>query len=102
MNIPTKAECYRILELNNVPLNIIRHSEVVLRVSNQIYDQIGKRHNLDQRIIEAVALLHDVEKTKEDHTHAGEQFLINLGYPEIASHVAEHGIRKLPTSTYVF
>jgi len=67
MKIPTKEECYLLLKENNVPLNVIKHSEIVADVASQIYNQLKDKFEIDLRKLEAAALLHDIEKLKPNH-----------------------------------
>jgi len=100
MKIPTKEECYQLLKENNVPPNVIAHSEAVANVSLQIYNQIKTTHKLNPDILVTTALLHDIEKLKPNHVEAGEEFLRSKKFHELGEFVGEHGIRKLPKSLY--
>jgi len=100
MKIPTKQECYQLLKENNVPPNIIAHSEAVANISLKIYDQIKTIHKLNPDILVTTALLHDIEKLKPNHVEAGEEFLKSKQFHELGEFVGEHGIRKKPKSLY--
>jgi len=97
--IPTKEECYRLLDENKTPKNIIKHSEVVLKIVLRIIKKLEKRRvKVDKDLLIAAALLHDIVKHKPDHVGACERYLRNKGYAKLAKVVAVHGLRKLPKS----
>ncbi|MBI2129905.1 HD domain-containing protein [Candidatus Woesearchaeota archaeon] len=63
MKIPTKKECYKLLKKYSVPLNVIRHSEDVCRVSLFIGERMKKRgEKINLKLLEAASLLHDIDK----------------------------------------
>lgn len=66
MNLPTKKECYEILDSYHVPDNVIRHSKLVAKISVKIGKKfIEKGINVNLELIERAALLHDVLRTLE-------------------------------------
>lgn len=97
--VPDIAECFRLMEEYRMLPNIRRHSLVVAQVAWLLVD--GFRENgvqplvLDQELVVAGALLHDIAKTPClqtgcDHARAGAEICVRLGYPEIAGIVEEH------------
>jgi len=98
-SIPAKKECYKLLKENKTPDNIIKHSEVVLRVVLNIIKKLEKKGiKTDKNLVVSAALLHDMFKHKPNHVSACEKYLKNKGYAKLAKVVGEHGLRKLPKS----
>ena len=94
--IPTREECIKILKENKVPRNIIDHSKKVSEVALKISDILEKRGiKVNRKLVEAAALLHDVEKLKKDHVVKGYQFLINKGFKEVAEVAIKHGLEHI-------
>ncbi|PLW79363.1 hypothetical protein C0585_08100 [Candidatus Woesearchaeota archaeon] len=63
MNIPTVPECYRLMSEYSLPINIIRHSEQVAKISVFLGKKLiekGKEINLE--LLRVSALLHDIAK----------------------------------------
>lgn len=92
--IPPIQECLSLLIKHQVPDHIIQHSKIVRRLALYLGVELNKKgERLDLPQIEAGALLHDIAKIKEnDHSQAGAELLIRLGYPEIAEIVRQHVI----------
>jgi len=93
--VPDPAECRHLLEKHGVPSHIRRHSEQVARVARRLSSAlIGVGANLNEGLVEASALLHDIAKAAclegGDHAKEGAELLAVLGYPEVASLVARH------------
>lgn len=76
--------------------HIVGHSLQVCRVAALLAEQLRvKAFDLNDRLIRAAALLHDVTKTRsfdtdENHALTGEQLLSELGYPEVGNLVRQH------------
>jgi len=75
--------------------NIREHSFLVARVADTICAALYTGVKIDAALVNAAALLHDITKTesfvtKEPHAESGGRLLRTLGYPEIASIVAQH------------
>ena len=98
-SIPAKKECYKLLDENKTPDNVVKHSEVVLRVVLSIIKRLEKRGiNADKNLLVSAALLHDMFKHKPDHINACEKYLKNKGYAKLAKVIGEHGLRRFPKS----
>tara|TARA_Y100000310_G_scaffold341089_1_gene439092 strand:- start:26814 stop:27296 length:483 start_codon:yes stop_codon:yes gene_type:complete len=96
IKIPTKEECLSILERNKTPSNVISHCEAVCKVAEEIADRlISKGINVDKKLVTAAALLHDVERVKDDHIEEGAKLLKSLGYDEIAEVIRKHSLHKV-------
>jgi uncharacterized protein len=103
--IPTRDECFALLQEYEVPQHIIQHSRVVHGVALSLCRALilqGER--LDPALIEAGSLLHDITKMKslamgEGHPQSGALLLSRLGYPQVAEIVRQHVILDDGTST---
>ena len=61
--IPTREQCLAILNKHEVPDNIISHSKIVADISLKIAEMlIEKGHKVNLKLVEAGALLHDIDK----------------------------------------
>ena len=103
MKIPTKEECFQILKDNNVPDNIIAHSEQVCNVAMKIADLLEKKGtNINRDLAAAGALLHDVEKlSPNDHVIEGFEMVKSIGYPEVASVIKKHGLAHMKEEDFI-
>ena len=104
MSIPTRAEAARILLDLNPPDWLITHSAAVADVAAFLAKAIEERgHAINVALVEAAALLHDVDKalppTYENkgmgHADAGAQWLSEQGYGELSGTVAAHPVMRL-------
>ena len=96
MNIPSRKECYRLIQDMDMMAHIVAHSLLVCRVALLLTDRL-QAHDipLNRELIRAGALLHDITKTRsirtgEMHTETGAEVLIEAGYPEVADLVRQH------------
>lgn len=96
MNIPSRKECYRLIQEMGMMAHIVAHSLLVCRVALLLTDRL-QAHDipLNRDLIRAGALLHDITKTRsiktgEMHTETGAEVLIQEGYPEVAELVRQH------------
>jgi putative nucleotidyltransferase with HDIG domain len=96
MVIASRAECLELLKRFNMPDNIRRHSLLVTEVALFVAHRLnGNGSRLDQELIEAAALLHDIGKfpslkTGEDHAALGARMLDGIVDPAIAGIVGRH------------
>jgi uncharacterized protein len=94
--IPTRSECLAALTERGVPDNIIGHSIVVERVALLLSSELTRAGNtLDERLLSAGALLHDVAKMRglaegKPHGELGARTTDELGYKEVSPIVAQH------------
>jgi putative nucleotidyltransferase with HDIG domain len=76
--------------------NIRRHSERVLHTAMVMTSELRNRNiHLNQDLVFAAALLHDITKTRsfqtgEDHAATGGKLLNDLGYPEVGDIIRQH------------
>ena len=91
MNIPTREECLLILKNNGTPSNVIQHTQKVAEFAAEIADNLlEKGIKVNRGLVVAGALLHDIEKVKEDHSAKGASILEKKGYPEVAKIIKYH------------
>ncbi|MGC8493301.1 MAG: HD domain-containing protein [Syntrophobacteraceae bacterium] len=96
MLLPSRDECFELLEQHAMPVHIRRHSQMVARVA--LFIAAGLNRNscrLDVGMVEAAALLHDIGKmtgleTGENHAELGARMLAGIVAPPIAAIVREH------------
>ena len=76
--------------------NIVAHSKLVHRVALTLVRHLNRNGcDLDETLVEAGALLHDITKTQaiktgENHSETGAALLQELGFPQVAEVVAQH------------
>lgn len=96
MNVPSREECLDILEKNKTPSNVIEHCKSVCRVAEDIADkQIKKGADVNKELVIAGALLHDVERNKDNHVIEGTKLLRSMGFPEVADIIKRHSLYKI-------
>jgi HD superfamily phosphodiesterase len=85
-----------------MPDDVKAHSDKVLMLAMSISSRLYKRGiKLNNNIIMASCLLHDIAKGRPRHAEIGAQWLKDMGYAEISHIVNEHmqlnDISKIPT-----
>jgi uncharacterized protein len=96
MNIPSKNDCFRLMCETQMLENIVAHSLQVCRVGMCLADHLKLQGiDLDGRLVQAAALLHDITKTRsfeteENHALTGGQLLSERGYVEVGNLVRQH------------
>ena len=96
MNKLSKNDCLQLMCDMLMPEHIVAHSLQVYRVAACLADHLNSKGNhLDNHLLKAAALLHDITKsrsfeTAENHALTGGQQLSDLGYPEIGNLVRQH------------
>ena len=94
--IPSKEECLAILNKNKTPSNVVKHCKTVCRVAEELADKlIAKGINVNKHLVIAAAMLHDVERDKDDHVIAGVNLIRNMGFPEVAEVMKKHGLYRI-------
>lgn len=90
--IPSRELALAMLEWYAGDERIIRHCKAVANVAQEIALRAEKRgHQLNLRLIEAGALLHDIcRKRHSDHALAAFDLLNRLGYPEVGRVAVAH------------
>jgi|TARA_Y100000310_G_scaffold345855_1_gene471485 putative hydrolase of the HAD superfamily len=96
MKIPTKDECLSILAKNNTPSVVIEHSKTVLKVAEDLADTLIKKGiKVDKELVVAAALLHDIERAKDNHVSEGAKLLASMGLEVVAGVIKKHSLYKL-------
>jgi len=92
MNIPSREDCLKLLASNKTPFNIICHTKKVAKFAESICDSlIGKGMPVNKDLVIAGALLHDIEKMKDDHANRGADLVTREGFPEVGDLIRFHG-----------
>jgi molybdenum cofactor cytidylyltransferase len=88
---PSEDECLDLLTEAGAPERVIRHSRAVRAVALDMARQLILRGaELDENLLSAAALLHDMMRSEPDHAAAASKRLLTLGYPDAAILVAQH------------
>lgn len=96
MNIPSREQCLGILKNNGTPSNVIQHCKTVAKVAEDVADGLIKKGiKLNKELVTASALLHDIQRHKEDHVVKGAELLKKLGFPEIAKVMRYHAYHEM-------
>jgi putative nucleotidyltransferase with HDIG domain len=101
MAVPDRVTARRLLSEQELPDGIVVHSEGVARVAVAAAGLVAEaRVPVDGALVEAAALLHDIDKaeirrTGGEHGVVGARRLEALGFEELAMPVASHPITAL-------
>ena len=103
MKIPTREQCLKILNENNVPDNIIAHVTAVCGFSMKLVDLLEKKGiNINRELVEAGAMLHDVKKlSPKDHVTEGYNLVKSLGFPKVAMLIKKHGLYHIDNDDFI-
>ena len=101
MAVPNRDTARQLLADAELPDGIVVHSEGVARVAVAAAGLVAEASiPVDRALVEAAALLHDIDKaeirrTGGEHGLVGALRLEALGYPELAMPVASHPLHAL-------
>ncbi len=104
MTVPGRVEAASLLLSLDPPTWFVRHSRAVAEVAAFLAARIEARGvTVDRRLVEAAALLHDVDKAlpPDDparalpHGEGSADWLTRRGHPELARAVAGHPVTRL-------
>lgn len=103
---PTLSLCRKIQEYFQMQDDVKAHSNKVLMAAMSISSKLYKSGiKLNNKIIMASCLLHDIAKGRPHHADTGAQWLKDMGYAEVSQIVKEHmqqnDISKSPTEKEV-
>ncbi len=96
--LPSREECYQLMQKFGMYDNIVKHSEQVERIALAIADNLIDKNILNRTLLSTSALLHDIAKavcieTKDRrHDNKGGQIMRELGYADIAVVIESHVI----------
>lgn len=94
--IPSRDECIEILNKNNTPSNVIEHSEKVCEFAEDIAEKLIKKGlQINKELVIAAALLHDIEREKDNHVIVGANLLKSMDFPEVSKVIRKHGLYKI-------
>ena len=99
IKLPTKEECIKILEENNVPKNIIEHCKAVNKVAVFLAKMLKEKGvSVSIELVDRASLLHDLDRVKsKDHSHGyiTEEILTKKGYAELGRAIVGHRFTKV-------
>jgi HD superfamily phosphodiesterase len=104
MTVPGRTDAARLLLTLDPPAWFLRHSRAVAEVAAWLAARIaGRGTPVDRRLVEAAALLHDVDKLlpgddaarRLPHGDGSADWLTRQGHPELARAVANHPVTRL-------
>jgi uncharacterized protein len=104
MAVPTRTEAVRLLLEQSPSPRLLRHVTAVAEVASFLAMRAGGRGEaLDRRLVEAAALLHDIDKALPrshplvalGHGHAGARWLAEKGHAELSRAVEAHPVMRL-------
>ena len=94
--IPSREECLDILNKNKTPSNVVEHCKTVCKFAEEVADKvINKGIKVNKELVVAAALLHDIERVKDNHVIEGAKLLISMGFPEVAQVIKKHSLYKV-------
>ena len=86
-----EAACLELLRIAGCPDRAIKHCVAVKDKAEELYSELKKTGlELDGRLINNAALLHDIMRTEKNHAAAGADILNELGYRDIADIIRVH------------
>ncbi|MEI8354650.1 MAG: DVU_1551 family NTP transferase [Deltaproteobacteria bacterium] len=98
LGLPTFQECEMLL-LNRFAADkpLLDHCRNVARLALLLARELNKAGcSLDQELIAAASLLHDLAKGSVDHAAEGARIMTEIGYPSVAEIIAVHMDIGLP------
>lgn len=94
--MPSRKECMAILSKNKTPSNVIEHCKTVCKVAEDVANKLIKSGvKVNRDLVVAAALLHDVERLKDNHVIKGKELVAGLGYPEVATTMSKHSLFRV-------
>lgn len=94
--IPSKKECLDILKRNKTPSNVIEHSRTVCKLAEDVAEKLIKKGiKVNKKLLAASALLHDIEREKDNHVIVGAELLKSMGFSEISEIIRKHSLYKI-------
>ena len=107
MTIPDRRDAARLLCSLEPPAWFVRHATVVADVAGWLAARTLERgHEVDLDLVEAGALLHDVDKLPQAavpgtrHGDGSAAWLMDRGYPELGPVVRDHPVTRLESSSF--
>jgi len=90
--IPTPAECRMLMkEIQHLPESVITHCRVVAAMAGFLTVAVSRTGvKLNERLVRAAALVHDIARKEEPHALIGARLLDSWGFSKVAEIVAVH------------
>ena len=89
--IPDEKGCRTLLEQYGTPAHVVDHCRAVAGAALELWAVLDSRGvTLDQTLIFAGAMLHDVARTQPHHALAGARWLAERGYAALGAVVGDH------------
>ncbi len=107
--VPTHAAAAALFLSLSPSVSLRRHASAVADVASYLaVNAVRAGHPVDRAVVEAAALLHDLDKAlpPDDplralgHGHAGARWLVERGYQELAPAVDTHPVDRLAQASY--
>ncbi|MCD6576204.1 MAG: HDIG domain-containing protein [Nanoarchaeota archaeon] len=109
MKLPSREECFKLLEKYESFPHIVEHSKLVNKIAVYLAKKLKEKGvNINVELVDRASLLHDIGKsivirmdaqranTIEDNHHiVGEEILTKEGYPELAKIVRKHSLKEI-------
>jgi putative nucleotidyltransferase with HDIG domain len=104
MTVPGRVDAAALLLSLDPPPWALRHARAVAEVAGWLAARTaGRGHEVDRRLVETAALLHDVDKLlpardparKLRHGDGSAAWLTRYGHPELGPVVADHPVTRL-------
>jgi molybdenum cofactor cytidylyltransferase len=91
-HVPSRSECEALLcDVFRVEERIYRHSLAVAALTERLLSDLNKAGRcLDEELIVAASLLHDMAKGEREHDRKASRILLDMGYPDVADMVGSH------------
>lgn len=91
-HVPSRSECEALLcDVFRVEDRIYKHSRAVAALAEMLLNDLNKAGKcLDEELILAASLLHDVARGEPEHDLKASRILMNMGYPDVADMIGSH------------
>ncbi len=97
---PDDDECAELLRIAETPERVVRHTRCVADIAARISSALAARGLvLNDRLLRAACLLHDIAKGQKDHEARGAHWLAERGYAEVAAIATTH--KDLPEKNFL-
>lgn len=97
---PDDEECAELLQIARTPHAVAQHTRCAADIAGRISRALAaKGLSLNDRLLRAACLLHDIAKGHKDHEARGARWLAERGYREVAAIVATH--KDLPEKSFL-
>lgn len=88
---PNRDTCLKLLKRYNTPPHVVRHCKAVTDVALQIAKALNsKGYDIDLKLLEAAALLHDIARVEKNHGLKGAIIAQKHGYKQVSNLIKCH------------